>query len=51
MTGDRHPGPEDRLRMESNYDLAQVRKREAEIVASICKVEQPGARGDRNRPK
>ena len=34
-------GAEAWLRMQSNYDLAQVRQREAEIVSTVQPVERP----------
>ena len=37
-------GAEVWLRMQASYDLAQVRQREAEIVATVRHVERPEAR-------
>ena len=37
-------GAEAWLRMQSNYDLAQVKKREPEIVATVRQVERPEVR-------
>lgn len=37
-------GPEVWLRMQANYDLAQVKRREAEIVATVRHMERTEAR-------
>lgn len=37
-------GPEVWLRMQANYDLAQVKRREAEIVATVRHVERSEVR-------
>lgn len=37
-------GAETWLRMQSNYDLAQVKRRELEIVATVRHMERPEAR-------
>ena len=37
-------GAEAWLRMQTNYDLARVKQREAEIVATVCHVERPETR-------
>lgn len=36
-------GAETWLRMQANYDLAQVKHREAEIVATVRHIERPAA--------